>query len=436
MTGKQRTVFFILGVLLVVSRLWIAFPVSWAEMPLPTDWRTLEGDEHSYVMPARNLLAGRGYSSSVEAPYEPSILRTPTYPLLLTLLFGLFGARRGVVVTANIVFDVATGFLLFAIARRFMSTRWALGCLGLVVLLAPWTRHIHAARTESIATFLFVLVLWLATGALQRARHWLALGLAVGLLIMCRPNQAVLAIVAVAWACSPWAAGPRAPLRVRVAALLLSMAIPWGPWIVRNAIVFDRFVPLAPAGGVAIWLSNWYGGGGGYWSVDRRADGTIERVIPDTAFVSRAERDLITANLDRYIEEQFRRGGPGVFEPNDVFTDVGVQRIRADPGNWLAVGAGRTGRMLYHHPFWPEQWIYHLGRLRLPFAILAVLTTLMVLRRPAWHFPLLSFWGTWAVHFPTHGEPRYLVPAYGVVFLLVTMGASIGVEKLRGVIRR
>lgn len=41
--------------------------------------------------------------------------------------------------------------------------------------------------------------------------------------------------------------------------------------------------------------------------------------------------------------------------------------------------------------------------------------------RRSWQPVTVVFLYAWLIHFPTHGEPRYLAPAYGAVLLLAVL---------------
>jgi len=141
---------------------------------------------------------------------------------LITLLgMSLLGFRGGV-----------AGGVLFALYLpewRMMEQIWS-EPLYTVVLLGTLGALLRAGRTG-------------ATGAL------LVAGICGGLLAMTRPVGAPLALGL--FAVSALHGGNR--LR-GVALLLAGFAVPILPWIIRNLIVFDAFIPLDTTGGFNLYL--------------------------------------------------------------------------------------------------------------------------------------------------------------------------------------
>lgn len=335
---------------LVVSRLAVAWPdMSTRQLRVPTDGRTLSGDAVTYHMPAYNLLAGNGYSNCLAPPYEPSVMRTPTYPLVLAATYATFGRSAAAVVSINVVFDIAAVLLLFAVARRKLPAWWAVGFLAAVVVLAPWSFFLGHRLTEPLSALLVSASLWLWVQA-PSPRRWLALGLCLGALLMCRPVFALLPVAIALWT----ATLGRVRLGHRggwvIAALLVGVMTVWTPWVVRNAASADRFIPLSAGGsGLSLWLGTWYEKKP-YWHVKRRA-GVVQRTLPARAFASAEERERVVPQFDRYIDLYFSNGGVKMIEPDRALREIAVEKIRAEPLHWVTLRARGTIRMLKQRYF-------------------------------------------------------------------------------------
>jgi len=407
---------------LVVSRLAVAWPdMSTKQLRVPTNGRALSGDAVTYHVPAYNLLAGNGYSNCLAPPYEPSVMRTPTYPLVLAATYATFGRNAAAVVSINVVFDIAAVLLLFAVARRKLPAWWAVGFLAAIVVLAPWSFFLGYRLTEPLTALLVSASLWLWVQA-PSPRRWLALGLCLGALLMCRPVFALLPVAIALWS----ATLGRVQLGHRpawvIAALLLGVMTVWTPWVARNAVSVDRFIPLSAAGsGLSLWLGTWYEKKP-YWHVKRRG-GAVERTFPARAFASAEERERVVPQFNRYIELYFSNGGIEMIEPDRALREIAVEKIRAEPLHWVTLRARGTIRMLKQRYFAARltknktAW----GTASWFVGALAVIGAVITVWRRSWQPITVVFLYAWLMHFPTHGEPRYLAPAYGAVLLLAVL---------------
>lgn len=435
LTRSQKWLTGALFVALVLSRLAVAWPhLSSASLHAPTNARRLGGDAVTYHVPAYNLLAGNGYSSCLKPPYEPSILRTPTYPLVLAATYATLGRTKGAVVGVNVAFDLLAAVLLFVVARRLLPPWWALGFLGMVVLLAPWSHWLGQRISEPLSTLLVAAVLWLCVPSCKVGR-WLALGLCLGALIMCRPIFFLLPVAIGLWAivfARPLFAGRSG---VALAVMLGGVMTVWAPWVVRNALVFDRFLPLSPAGsGLSLWTGTWDDGTRARWSIKRGRGGVVIRTLSPHAFRSEEERERAVPFFNQYIDLYFSNGGIALEEPNDGLRDLAIERIRAEPIAWLKLRSRRTATLLFKQPYIGARWTANKSVWRLAawaIGVLALVGAVLSIWRVAWQPVAVVFLYTWLIHFATHGEVRYLAPAYGAVMLLAALTLQVILGRLR-----
>src|ERR1051325_4049352 len=100
MTTKTRRFIFAFLILLALSfRLFIA-------LRLPND----EADDgRVYSQVARNILEQHVYSIESQAPYTPTLIRLPGYPLFVAAIYAAFGHGNNTAVrVAQAVLDTAT----------------------------------------------------------------------------------------------------------------------------------------------------------------------------------------------------------------------------------------------------------------------------------------------------------------------------------------
>ena len=81
---KQRKKWIVFLTLLLVAAAFRVGVAHWFPNDAPDDGRT-------YAQIARNVLEQHVYSHETEAPYDPSLIRLPGYPLFLAAIYSVFG---------------------------------------------------------------------------------------------------------------------------------------------------------------------------------------------------------------------------------------------------------------------------------------------------------------------------------------------------------
>ena len=217
-----------------------------------------QADPTEYNVLAKNLLAGEGYRfKGIQGHHalmmgdkvnQPTTRRPPLYPLLLAGVYGLVGERYRAAFLLNCIFDVVTMIAVFAIARQlFEDARIALLALGITASHLPFFQQNIVLMSESLAMMLTTLVsLALVVGLSEpRARWFVLAGIALGLTGLARPEAvffsvpfALALVVLLRAKGSNW----RPAILLPLATLLLFWVV-LSPWVIRNAIVFGRFIP-------------------------------------------------------------------------------------------------------------------------------------------------------------------------------------------------
>ena len=200
----------------------------------------VSGDSAWYLRVARNIAVNHVFSSSVDGiNAAPTAFRPPLYPALIAALW--FGNSEPIfaVLLLQVFLGTATVTLCYLIARdQFGRGVAVLAATGMA--LAPMTGHFTAViLSETLFTFLLTLGIFLW----GRKRH-VSTGTVFGLAALTRvtilPFVVLLPLLTLL---RPW----RSQLRSHSTIMLVSLAVA-SIWIVRNAIVFDRFIPVAASG--------------------------------------------------------------------------------------------------------------------------------------------------------------------------------------------
>ena len=246
----SRAVWLILAAALALRLLFVAATPDYV----------LVHDAYDYDRHARSISQGNGYPDS-RIRGRSSAFRPPAYPYLLGAAYKLTGVERAddaarlrtARVLGAVIGTLIVG-LVGLLAAQLWGRRESLVAMALTAVYVPLVMVGGAVMSEPLFAALMLGAL-AAVLAHRRSghRYRLALlaGVLAGLAILTRANALVLlAPLAVAvWDVRPrlsWRAlGPPAAL---VAVALATVS----PWTIRNAVVFDTFIPVSTQLGSAM----------------------------------------------------------------------------------------------------------------------------------------------------------------------------------------
>jgi 4-amino-4-deoxy-L-arabinose transferase-like glycosyltransferase len=210
---------------------------------------------------AEALVAGHGFGSPLDST-QPSAMMTPVYPLIVAAFFRLLGIHTAQSIFAIHAFDCLINALacvpIFLMARRSFGERsgwWA----AWVWAFFPYGIYFSAAWAWSTHLLLLCLC-WLLVLAQRleqspRLALWAGFGLLAGFAGLTEPSVLLVIPFLLALAC--WRLfrdGERWFVPGCVACLTMAAAL--SPWMIRNALVFHRFVPMRDSMGLELWMGN------------------------------------------------------------------------------------------------------------------------------------------------------------------------------------
>src|SRR3954451_15261191 len=237
--------------------------------------KILGGDGPGYELLAQNMVHHGVFSGVDQAPYTPSVYRSPGYPAIIAALEAVGLGSTVMVRVVQFALLGLTGWVGGLIALRLAGRRTG-GAALLALRLAGRRTAVVAAGLRTT----YLPLVWLATyqltevsaglvGAvlallLLRVRDadtpalwlWAAAGLTLAVGAYIRPSFMLLiapvAALAVLTGGGGWRSrtrwiGPVVMSAVFVAALL--------PWTARNLALTDRLVPLSAASGGSLYAS-------------------------------------------------------------------------------------------------------------------------------------------------------------------------------------
>ncbi len=257
----------------------VAFMVTNHLNPILDHWKF--GWEMGRV--ARSLFEGSGFSSPLFEPSGPTAWMAPGYPVLLAGVFKVFGlfstASAWAILTLNSIFGVVTIIPVVNIARRFFGRRVALYS-GWVWAFFPYSVYLSAGRIweNTLTTMLFSFIMWftLELAESPTTAKWFGWGALWGLGALISP-----AMVGTLPFLGLWVAyrhhkdGQKWFMRAVMASLVFWVIM--SPWVVRNYVVFGKFIPLRDN----FWLEMHVGN-----------NGDTSDVTPDSAHPSNSPIEL------------------------------------------------------------------------------------------------------------------------------------------------
>jgi 4-amino-4-deoxy-L-arabinose transferase-like glycosyltransferase len=200
-----------------------------------------------YQGAASNLAEGQGFTQLLGGP---TAHWPPGFPVLVSLLYQVFGTHVKLGLALNVGLGALTAGLLYLLAREAMGRAAGLVAgVSFAILPAPiFFTGLFLAET----TFIFMLVGFLALAVFLPDRRWtpVVLGAAAGLAALTKGEGVLLPVIPLAmW----WGQVARRDWLARAALLLVAMALTIAPWTVRNAIELDAFIPVSTNASTTLW---------------------------------------------------------------------------------------------------------------------------------------------------------------------------------------
>ncbi|MCL1852348.1 MAG: glycosyltransferase family 39 protein [Peptococcaceae bacterium] len=270
MTGRlskviRRADAFLIVVLIVFICAQIAVVFMYGDSYYLGDFAEMDNDDVKYVRSGLKLVEDfKLYYRN--ADYEgdmASVFVMPGYPLFLAFFLKLFGAVglsvpltaesvAGALLAVRLVqglLQVGVILLLYRIGMKFFSVWVARLAIIFYVLYIPNLETPLLILTETVFTFFFVVLLWLSLEAVasKRLRYYVGAGVVLGMAVMIRPTVLLFPLVILLiWLLKKIPVRDMLKYALVVGCIVVAMLAPW--WI-RNAVEFDRFIPLTLSSG-------------------------------------------------------------------------------------------------------------------------------------------------------------------------------------------
>ena len=242
----------------------------WASRDTPQTW-LISGDQYSYWYFGHEIARGDGYLSYLTG--KPTSYYPVGYPVLLASVYWLGlhtplpNNEAWLTVMLHIGLSTASIVLVYFIGRKAFHHR--VGVIA-AAIVAFYPSLIIGVATFSIETaFIFSVLLCVAilvdhdwrSGPMSR-RRLLWFGVALGASVVMRPfSTPVMVGLAVAALC---AGGGWRTVARHVGWASITFVMMLTPLTIRNAIVFDHFIPISTNLGDGMCMSRFPGSNGGF----------------------------------------------------------------------------------------------------------------------------------------------------------------------------
>src|ERR1044072_5283544 len=129
-------------------------------------------DGRVYSQIARNVLEQHVYSIESQAPYTPTLIRLPGYPLFIAAIYSIFGHGNNTAVrVAQSLLDTITCALIALVAFEWSRRHWAALIALALAAVCPFTAiYVATILTEVPTNFLAVAMVLTATFAFKGKR--------------------------------------------------------------------------------------------------------------------------------------------------------------------------------------------------------------------------------------------------------------------------
>jgi len=301
---------------------------------------------HEYSIIAHNLLEGKGYYGAAlwfAKEDGPTAIAPPFYTFFLYLMYRIWKEPQVYfyIVMMQAVISSVAPILVFFITRRIFSEKAAI-CAAILAVFDYFLAITAGSIDQPAFHIFFVCVIILfsyrileppgASGRNKETVSALFLGFFVGL---CALNKGI--ILAYWFLFSLWFVLRKAmPLRRRIKRIAISSALVLtviSPWLIRNYLVFERFVPIACNFGIRFWTgNNPYANGGLY----HESGVPITKLLPEV--------------MSPQEYEHFREIGE--IERNDIFMKRAFQFIRDNPLKFLRLRCRAFLYFLTEQSYW------------------------------------------------------------------------------------
>jgi hypothetical protein len=281
----------------------------------PHDWLYTKGIEMGLL--ADSLVHGLGYSSPFGVPTGPTAFIAPGYPTLVAAVFLVFGSYSFVsaivIMSVQLAICMVTIWLIMHICRVALDTRTAIvaGAFWAVSPPVLWMPTIFWETSISACALPGMIALAIYYRRQPTRGAWMLLGCYCAIIGLINPALLPTLLAILGWlAWQTRRVSKTAPL-----ISLLTLAVVFAAWPIRNAYQFHAFIPLRSTVGFELWMGNRPGATG----------------FLDTALFPMFDKQELASYVAKgevaYTHDKSQQAWEYIRARPDVFVDMTARRI-------------------------------------------------------------------------------------------------------------
>lgn len=198
------------------------------------------GDSGGYFLLAKHILSNHAFTYSQNAPYILESLRSPGYPLFISIVIGIFRAPE-LISVIQLILSFFTGWLIYDILNEKLSVKYSLLGATLFWLNPTVLFYSITALSDALFVFLEILIFWILWKRSSVQAHILAFAL-LGFATLVRPAGSYLGFILIVWMSALlWKELPVRSVALRILLVSLTSLCIVTPWMYRNYQAFGNF---------------------------------------------------------------------------------------------------------------------------------------------------------------------------------------------------
>src|SRR3989338_4857450 len=223
----------------------------------------LHFDGEGYQKIAFNILSNKGFifdegdDSVLSSNKRHTLLRTPLYPYFISFVYYIFGFKPNILIIFHIIINSFMIYFVYRIAKEVFNEKTAILSSFICAFYLPFIWFLPRLYNENIFNFLlacsmFYVVLVFCNLSLINS---IILGILIGLASLCKGQMILFPFVLLPGLIYRYR-GEKTKFCKHYAIILLTFLLSLSPWVIRNYIVSEKFVPTQFGGAIHFMRGN------------------------------------------------------------------------------------------------------------------------------------------------------------------------------------